>query len=79
VLKPAEQTPSSILVLMELIQDLVPPGVLNIVNGYGAEVGRPLATNPRIAKIAFTGSTKVGQMIMQYATENIIPVTLELG
>ncbi|MFX4308690.1 aldehyde dehydrogenase family protein, partial [Acinetobacter soli] len=79
VLKPAEQTPSSILVVMELIQDLVPPGVLNIVNGYGAEVGRPLATNPRIAKIAFTGSTKVGQMIMQYATENIIPVTLELG
>lgn len=79
VLKPAEQTPSSILVLVELIQDLLPPGVLNIVNGYGVEVGRPLATNPRIAKIAFTGSTQVGQLIMQYATENIIPVTLELG
>ncbi|MEQ1451175.1 aldehyde dehydrogenase family protein, partial [Acinetobacter lwoffii] len=79
VLKPAEQTPVSILVLAELIQDILPPGVLNIVNGYGVEVGRPLATNPRIAKIAFTGSTAVGQMIMQYATENIIPVTLELG
>ncbi|WP_278363638.1 aldehyde dehydrogenase family protein, partial [Acinetobacter schindleri] len=70
VLKPAEQTPVSILVLVELIQDLLPPGVLNIVNGYGVEVGRPLATNPRIAKIAFTGSTAVGQLIMQYATEN---------
>ncbi|MBK0062102.1 MULTISPECIES: aldehyde dehydrogenase family protein [unclassified Acinetobacter] len=79
VLKPAEQTPASILVLVELIQDLLPAGILNIVNGYGVEVGRPLATNPRIAKIAFTGSTKVGQQIMQYATENIIPVTLELG
>ncbi|MBO6152591.1 MAG: aldehyde dehydrogenase family protein, partial [Acinetobacter sp.] len=79
VLKPAEQTPASILVLVELIQDLLPAGVLNIVNGYGVEVGRPLATNPRIAKIAFTGSTAVGQQIMQYATENIIPVTLELG
>ena len=79
VLKPAEQTPVSILVLAELIQDLLPAGVLNIVNGYGVEVGRPLATNPRIAKIAFTGSTAVGRLIMQYATENIIPVTLELG
>ncbi|ALH96191.1 aldehyde dehydrogenase family protein [Acinetobacter equi] len=79
VLKPAEQTPVSILVLVELIQDLLPPGILNIVNGYGVEVGRPLATNPRISKIAFTGSTAVGQLIMQYATENIIPVTLELG
>ena len=79
VLKPAEQTPASILVLVELIQDLLPAGVLNIVNGYGIEVGRPLATNPRISKIAFTGSTQVGQQIMQYATENIIPVTLELG
>lgn len=79
VLKPAEQTPVSILVLVELIADLLPDGVLNIVNGYGPEVGRPLATNPRIAKIAFTGSTQVGQLIMQYATENIIPVTLELG
>ena len=65
--------------LAELIQYILPPGVLNIVNGYGVEVGRPLATNPRIAKIAFTGSTAVGQLIMQYATENIIPVTLELG
>ena len=79
VLKPAEQTPVSILVLAELIQDILPPGILNIVNGYGAEVGRPLATSPRISKIAFTGSTQVGQLIMQYATENIIPVTLELG
>ncbi|KAA8734853.1 aldehyde dehydrogenase family protein [Acinetobacter qingfengensis] len=79
VLKPAEQTPVSILVLVELIADILPPGILNIVNGYGAEVGRPLATSPRIAKIAFTGSTQVGQLIMQYATENIIPVTLELG
>ena len=79
VLKPAEQTPVGILLVLELIQDILPAGVLNIVNGYGAEVGRPLATNPRIAKIAFTGSTQVGQLIMQYATENIIPVTLELG
>lgn len=79
VLKPAEQTPVSILVLAELIQDILPAGVLNIVNGYGIEVGKPLATNPRIAKIAFTGSTAVGRSIMQYATENIIPVTLELG
>ncbi|WP_085993966.1 acetaldehyde dehydrogenase ExaC [Oceanobacillus senegalensis] len=79
VLKPAEQTPASILVVAELIQDLLPAGVLNIVNGYGVEVGKPLATNPRIAKVAFTGSTAVGRQIMQYATENIIPVTLELG
>ncbi|MEH6943875.1 acetaldehyde dehydrogenase ExaC [Bacillus sp. JJ722] len=79
VLKPAEQTPASIMVLMELIQDLLPAGVLNIVNGFGVEVGKPLATNKRIAKIAFTGSTAVGRQIMQYATENIIPVTLELG
>lgn len=79
VIKPAEQTPVGILLVAELIQDILPPGVLNIVNGFGAEVGRPLATNPRIAKIAFTGSTQTGQMVMQYATENIIPVTLELG
>jgi len=79
VLKPAEQTPASILMVMELIQDLIPAGVLNIVSGTGVEVGKPLATNPRIAKIAFTGSTAVGQQIMQYATENLIPVTLELG
>lgn len=79
VLKPAEQTPVSIMVLVELIEDLLPKGVLNIVNGFGEEVGKPLATSPRISKVAFTGSTEVGQKIMQYATENIIPVTLELG
>ncbi len=79
VLKPAEQTPVSIMVVLELIQDILPAGVLNVVNGFGVEVGKPLATNPRISKIAFTGSTAVGRLIMQYATENIIPVTLELG
>lgn len=79
VLKPAEQTPASILVLMEFIQDLLPPGVLNIVNGFGVEAGKPLASNKRIAKIAFTGETTTGRLIMQYAAENIIPVTLELG
>lgn len=79
VLKPAEQTPVSIMVLIEIIADLLPEGVLNIVNGYGVEVGKPLAENPRIAKVAFTGSTAVGRQIMQYATENITPVTLELG
>ena len=79
VLKPAEQTPLSIMVLMELIQDLLPPGVLNIVNGFGLEAGKPLASSPRIAKIAFTGETTTGRLIMQYASENIIPVTLELG
>jgi len=79
ILKPAEQTPAAIMVLAELIGDLLPDGVLNIVNGYGAEVGAPLAKSPRIAKIAFTGSTQTGRMIMQYATENLIPVTLELG
>jgi aldehyde dehydrogenase len=79
VLKPAEQTPAAIMVLMELIADLIPAGVLNVVNGYGAEVGAPLARSPRIAKIAFTGSTATGRKIMQAATENLIPVTLELG
>lgn len=79
VLKPAEQTPVSILVLAELIQDLLPAGVINIVNGYGAEVGKALAANKRIAKVAFTGSTATGKLIMQYAAENIIPMTLELG
>ena len=79
ILKPAEQTPAAIMVLIEIIGDLLPDGVLNIVNGYGAEVGAPLARSPRIAKIAFTGSTQTGKMIMQYATENLIPVTLELG
>ena len=79
VMKPAEQTPASMMVLIELIQDLLPKGVFNVVNGLGIEVGKPLATNPRINKVAFTGSTGVGRLIMQYATENIIPVTLELG
>jgi aldehyde dehydrogenase len=79
VLKPAEQTPTSILVLMEMIQDLIPPGVINVVNGFGVEAGKPLASNKRIAKIAFTGETTTGRLIMQYASENIIPVTLELG
>jgi len=79
VLKPAEQTPASIMVLMELIADLLPPGVLNIVNGFGLEAGKPLASNKRIAKIAFTGETTTGRLIMQYASQNIIPVTLELG
>lgn len=79
VLKPAEQTPASIHVLLELIHDLLPPGVLNVVNGFGVEAGKPLASNSRIAKIAFTGETTTGRLIMQYASENIIPVTLELG
>jgi aldehyde dehydrogenase len=79
VLKPAEQTPASILVLAELIADLLPPGVLNIVNGFGLECGKPLASSPRIAKIAFTGETTTGRLIMQYASQNLIPVTLELG
>ncbi|MUK89059.1 aldehyde dehydrogenase family protein [Ornithinibacillus sp. L9] len=79
VLKPAEQTPASIHVLMELIHDLLPPGVVNIVNGFGVEAGKPLASSSRIAKIAFTGETTTGRLIMQYASENIIPVTLELG
>ncbi|WP_379089538.1 aldehyde dehydrogenase family protein [Pedobacter sp. UC225_65] len=79
VVKPAEQTPVSIIVLMELIGDLLPPGVLNVVNGYGIEVGKPLATSSRISKVAFTGSTTSGRLIMQYAAENIIPSTMELG
>lgn len=79
VLKPAESTPVSILVLMELIEDLLPPGVVNIVNGFGAELGKALVTDPKVNKAAFTGSTATGRMVMQYATENIIPVTLELG
>ncbi len=79
VLKPAEQTPMSIMVMMELIGDLLPPGVLNVVNGFGVEAGKPLASNKRIAKVAFTGETTTGRLIMQYAAENIIPVTLELG
>jgi len=79
VLKPAEQTPLSILVLMELIQDILPPGVVNIVNGFGLEAGKPLASSPRVNKIAFTGETTTGRLIMQYASQNLIPVTLELG
>ncbi len=79
VLKPAEQTPWSILKVMELIGDLLPAGVLNVVNGFGVEAGKPLASSNRIAKIAFTGETTTGRLIMQYASQNIIPVTLELG
>ncbi|MFK7424240.1 MULTISPECIES: acetaldehyde dehydrogenase ExaC [Micrococcus] len=79
VIKPAEQTPASIMVFIELIADLLPPGVVNVVNGFGLEAGKPLAQSPRIRKIAFTGETTTGRLIMQYASENIIPVTLELG
>ncbi len=79
VIKPAEQTPASLLLLMELIGDLLPPGVVNVVNGYGLEAGKPLASSKRIAKIAFTGETTTGKLIMQYASDNLIPVTLELG
>ncbi|MBM3759480.1 MAG: aldehyde dehydrogenase family protein [Acidobacteria bacterium] len=79
VLKPAEQTPLGILMLLELIGDLLPPGVLNVVNGFGLEAGKPLASSSRVAKIAFTGETTTGRLIMQYASQNLIPVTLELG
>ncbi|MEM5476414.1 aldehyde dehydrogenase family protein [Pacificibacter sp. AS14] len=79
VIKPAEQTPAALMVLIEIIADLLPAGTLNIVNGYGGEVGAALATSKRIAKIAFTGSTVTGKKIMAAATENLIPVTLELG
>ena len=79
VLKPAEQTPASIHYLMSLVGDLLPPGVLNIVNGFGVEAGKPLASSARVAKVAFTGETTTGRLIMQYASENIKPVTLELG
>ncbi|NAW50943.1 aldehyde dehydrogenase family protein [Elizabethkingia argentiflava] len=79
VLKPAESTPISIMYVMELIGDLIPAGVVNIVNGFGAELGKTLITNPKVSKAAFTGSTATGRLVMQYATENIIPVTLELG
>ncbi|MGP6159600.1 MAG: aldehyde dehydrogenase [Vulcanimicrobiaceae bacterium] len=79
VIKPAEQTPASLMVWIELIADLLPPGVLNIVQGFGLEAGKPLASSPRIAKIAFTGETTTGRLIMQYAAQNLIPVTLELG
>jgi aldehyde dehydrogenase len=79
VLKPAEQTPASILELVKLVGDLLPPGVLNVVNGFGAEAGKPLASSNRVAKVAFTGETTTGRLIMQYASQNLIPVTLELG
>jgi len=79
IVKPAEQTPTSIMVLMELVGDLLPKGVLNIVSGFGPEAGKPLATSPRINKVAFTGETTTGRLIMQYASENLIPVTMELG
>ena len=81
VLKPAEQTPASILYMLDLIgaADILPKGVLNVVNGFGVEAGKPIASNPRIDKVSFTGETTTGRLIMQYASENIIPVTLELG
>ncbi|MBN8193522.1 aldehyde dehydrogenase family protein [Bacillus sp. NTK074B] len=79
VLKPAEQTPASIMVLVELIEDLLPKGVLNVVQGFGVEAGKPLAQSKRVGKVAFTGETTTGRLIMQYASQNIIPVTLELG
>ncbi|HWA56416.1 MAG TPA: aldehyde dehydrogenase [Gemmatimonadales bacterium] len=79
VIKPAEQTPVSIMAFMELIADILPSGVVNVVQGFGVEAGKPLASSPRIAKIAFTGETTTGRLIMQYAAENLIPVTLELG
>jgi len=79
VLKPAEQTPASIMLWAELVGDILPAGVLNIVNGFGLEAGKPLASSNRIAKIAFTGETTTGRLIMQYASQNLIPVTLELG
>ncbi|WP_121640166.1 aldehyde dehydrogenase family protein [Virgibacillus sp. Bac330] len=79
VLKPAEQTPASIHVWLDLVKDLIPAGVVNVINGFGVEAGKPLASNSRISKVAFTGETTTGRLIMQYASENIIPVTLELG
>jgi aldehyde dehydrogenase len=79
VLKPAEQTPVGILELMKLVGDLLPAGALNVVNGFGVEAGKPLASNPRVAKVAFTGETTTGRLIMQYASENLVPVSLELG
>ena len=79
IVKPAEQTPASIMVLMELIGDMIPAGVLNVVNGFGPEAGKPLAQSPRINKVAFTGETTTGRLIMQYASQNLVPVTMELG
>jgi aldehyde dehydrogenase len=79
VLKPAEQTPVSIMYLMEILADILPSGVVNVVQGFGVEAGKPLASSPRVAKVAFTGETTTGRLIMQYASENLVPVTLELG
>src|SRR5688572_6060340 len=79
VIKPAEQTPVGIMALMELVADILPSGVVNVVQGFGIEAGKPLAMSPRVAKIAFTGETTTGRLIMKYAAENLIPVTLELG
>src|SRR5687767_5962217 len=79
VLKPAEQTPASIMLLMDLIGDLLPDGVLNVVNGFGVEAGKPLASSSRVRKVAFTGETTTGRLIAQYASQNLIPATLELG
>jgi aldehyde dehydrogenase len=79
IIKPAEQTPWSLLKVIELIAGLLPAGVVNVVNGFGVEAGKPLASSSRIAKIAFTGETTTGRLIMQYASQNLIPVTLELG
>ena len=79
VVKPAEQTPTSIMCLMEILKDVVPAGVINVVSGFGPEAGKPLAQSPRISKVSFTGETTTGRLIMQYASENLIPVTMELG
>lgn len=79
VVKAAEQTPTSILIFMDLIKDVLPAGVINIVNGFGIEAGKPLASSPRIKKVSFTGETTTGRLILQYASENIIPATMELG
>ena len=79
VIKPAEQTPMGLAVLMDMLADILPPGVVNVVQGFGVEAGKPLAQSKRIAKVSFTGETTTGRLIMQYASENIIPVTLELG
>jgi aldehyde dehydrogenase len=79
VIKPAEQTPVGIMEWIDLIKDLLPPGVVNVVHGFGPEAGKPLAQSSRVAKVAFTGETTTGRLIMQYASENLIPVTLELG
>jgi aldehyde dehydrogenase len=79
VVKPAEQTPTGLIVLMELIQNIIPAGIINVVTGFGVEAGKPLATSPKVAKVAFTGETTTGRLIMQYASENLIPVTMELG